>query len=235
MYSDHSDQEASNIIDIDAVSGLGESAPTSLYRDRNVPAGKAKVSIKGKEKKRKVVEEPIPSTRVKTEPVSPVKQGRRLIGPNEGVLPPVGREDDAMTSGDEDEDRDDRGRRVRGFARTGGAEEVHESQRVNLSESESEGEEESMEGDFLTTPGYVRLSFVHIGTVLNEKRRTILKISCSCSSSRTCSPSFILPDPWISPATTSSRMSSRMSSLPVLSSRRRRRTRRLRRVGSGRW
>ena len=159
MYSDHSDTEAGGIIDIDAVSGLGESAPTSLFRDRKVLEGRgnAKQKVvedqKGKAKDRMDVDDA--GLRVKPEPLSPVKPTAGLPDPNEGVLPPREREDDIMISGDEDEDRDARGRRVRTSARVVG---LNEMQKVDLSESESEEEEESMEGDFISTPGYVRSS-----------------------------------------------------------------------------
>jgi len=155
VYSDHSDQEGGKIIDIDAVSGLGESAPTSLFRDRNVREGKAKAKgeMDGKGKERVAVDSTTqPPGRVKAEPLSPVKRRVRLPDPNQGVLPPVGREDDVMMSDDEDQDRDARGRRVR---KTGQIRGVNEAQKVDLSESESEEEGETMEGDFVPAPGYV--------------------------------------------------------------------------------
>ncbi len=154
VYSDHSDQESGNIIDIDAVSGLGESAPTSLFRDRNVREGKAKIKGKGKEKMD--VNMAVPVAAVKAEPMSPEKPGARSLDPDIGVLSPVGKQDDSMMSGDEEQDRDVRGRRLREYARSGGEKGVNEAQKVDLSESDSEEEEESMEGDFVETPGFVR-------------------------------------------------------------------------------
>ncbi|WVQ96365.1 hypothetical protein IAU59_003470 [Kwoniella sp. CBS 9459] len=181
VYSDHSDEEgtmAGRPIDIDMVSTMSESAPTSLYRDRRLNQGKAK-GKPGKEEKDKKnkgkkkagqeegaasamgamdVDQPVAGAgggfNVKAEPISPEKQPRQL------------REDDAMLSDDETQDRDERGRRVRSFALTGGAddparagdddddEEVNEAQKVDLSESEEEEEEEDMEGDFVQADGY---------------------------------------------------------------------------------
>lgn len=115
---------------------------------------KTKTRGEDKGKRRLEVEDPV-VLGVKPESVSPVKRRTRLPDPNEGLLPPVGREDDSMMSGDEDEDRDDRGRRIKASMRTG---RVNESQRVDLSESESEEEEESMEGDFVPAPGHVSIS-----------------------------------------------------------------------------
>ncbi|KAK4683526.1 DNA-directed RNA polymerase III subunit RPC4, partial [Tremellales sp. Uapishka_1] len=153
VYSDHSDQE-NEIIDIDAVSGLGESAPTSLTRARafggNALGGKLKGKMvkaeKAKAKKKKMDDEAGPSIpRVKAEPLSPIRQMMEL------------REDDEMRSEDEEQDRDERGVRVRAFAKTGGNDEVDDevnaAQAVDLSDSESEDEEESMEGDFIAAPG----------------------------------------------------------------------------------
>ncbi|WWC93125.1 uncharacterized protein L201_008092 [Kwoniella dendrophila CBS 6074] len=179
VYSDHSDQEGGSMgrpIDIDMVSTMSESAPTSLYRDRRSNDKKAKAQGKDKDEKNKDkkgkkklsnsenmdVDANSGGPRVKDEPISPEKQTREL------------RVDDEMLSDDEMQDRDDQGRRVRNFAQTGGIEEppqeqdqpsrntnvddsdeeVNEAQAVDLSESEEEEEEEDMEGDFVNVDGY---------------------------------------------------------------------------------
>lgn len=125
-YSDHSDRE--DVIDIDAVSSLGESAPTSLFRDRT---NGREVKGEGKAEKGKARAGPSRHTEggmdvdsdagVKAEPRSPVK---RRAG-NEGLLPPVGWEEDG--------------------------EGVNQAQAVDLSESESEEEEPDRTSDFVQT------------------------------------------------------------------------------------
>lgn len=91
--------------------------------------------------------------RIKPEPVSPEKRALEL---NEGVIPPIGlRDDDVMMEEDLSQDRDIQGRRLNGAEE----EDVNEAQKVDLSESEDEEEEESMEGDFVPTDGYVSLSY----------------------------------------------------------------------------
>ncbi|WWC65553.1 uncharacterized protein I303_108171 [Kwoniella dejecticola CBS 10117] len=172
VYSDHSDTEggAGRPIDIDLVSTMSESAPTSLFRDRRLnqdkkAKGKDEKQEKQSKKKSKSklkskaaetddvaldVDPDLP--RVKDEPISPEKRAAPL------------REDDTMLSDDELQDRDDQGRRVRNFAQTGGndsplnededEEEVNEAQMVDLSESEEEEEEEDMEGDFVQAEGF---------------------------------------------------------------------------------
>ncbi|WVQ79469.1 hypothetical protein IAT38_001568 [Cryptococcus sp. DSM 104549] len=169
VYSDHSDEEgvtSARPIDIDLVSTMSESAPTSLFRDRRLAGGKAKGSAKAEKDKAKKEKDAKrkgksradamdvdakPDVRraarsgVKDEPVSP-ETTRRVL-----------REDDAMISDDEEQDRDERGRRVRNFMQTGGteeAEEVNAAQAVDLSDSESEDEEETMEGDFVKADGF---------------------------------------------------------------------------------
>ena len=154
IYSDHSDQEASNIIDIDAVSGLGESAPTSLIRDRVVRSGKPERKVGRTVKERPDIgKTPVP--RVKVERLSPVKKRAGLPFVDEEIGTSKERNDDLMTSGDEEQDFGHKGRRVRAFTAAGEPDEVNESQKVDLSESEEDEEEESMEGDFIATPGYV--------------------------------------------------------------------------------
>lgn len=164
---------------------MHESAPTSLYRDRKLnEKGGAKGKVKDEKKKIKIKgkgKAPAPSATigsgsasvvegddnsqrmlelgVKAEPVSPVKPTVPL-DPNEGVPPPIGwRDDDAMISDDEEQDRDQSGRRVRAFAQTGGIEsedeDVNEAQMVDLSESEEEEEEDDLTGDFLAIDGEV--------------------------------------------------------------------------------
>ncbi|WRT69389.1 uncharacterized protein IL334_006373 [Kwoniella shivajii] len=185
VYSDHSDHEGTmgRPIDIDLVSTMSESAPTSLYRDRRLNDKKAKENIKkdkGKNKKKDKSNSNSNSISnsmdidsnttndinsavgygVKAEPISPEKQSRELE-----------RQDDVMLSDDEMQDRDNLGRRVRNFAQTGGMEDprdqhdmdrdedsendddVNEAQKVDLSESEEEEEEEDMQGDFVQADG----------------------------------------------------------------------------------
>lgn len=197
VYSDHSDSGKGGIIDIDAVSGQGESAPTSLHRDRKLGEnvrGKGKAKAEGEEGQVKQsrsgrdVEKKVRKPRVKDEPLSPLNRDKDLEGLNGGVPPPVGREDDEMMSGDEEQDLDHEGRSVRAFARTGGndeeGEEVNEAQKVDLSESESEEEEEGMEGDFVQSDGHVRLV---LSRCLPQWRhadgnRLIPTINSSCSN-----------------------------------------------------
>ncbi|WWC73393.1 uncharacterized protein I206_107360 [Kwoniella pini CBS 10737] len=166
VYSDHSDVEGGSSgrpIDIDLVSTMSESAPTSLFRDRRLNQDKkaqGKDDKQDKRSKKKSKSKPAEAEptmdvdvgpRVKDEPISPEKRATPL------------REDDTMLSDDELQDRDDQGRRVRNFAQTGGNdtpldededEEVNEAQMVDLSESEEEEEEEDMEGDFVQSEGY---------------------------------------------------------------------------------
>lgn len=189
LYSDNEDDSIpihqQSVIDIDQVSQMHESAPTSLYRDRKINEKGGKDKVKEEKKKIKIKgkgKAPVPSATidsgtasviggddqaqnmldlgVKAEPVSPVKPSIEL-DPNEGVPPPTGwREDDAMMSDDEEQDRDQSGRRVRAFAHTGGVEsedeDVNEAQMVDLSESEEEEEEDDLTSDFLAIDGQVR-------------------------------------------------------------------------------
>lgn len=184
LYSDNDDDSIpinqQSVIDIDQVSQMHESAPTSLYRDRklNEKGGaksgekpkveeRRKIKIKGKSKAAAVpiqvdsetasvmdIETDSQSLGVKAEPISPVKPSIPL-DPNEGVPPPTGwRDGDAMLSEDEEQDRDQSGRRVRSFAQSGGNEseddeDVNEAQMVDLSESEEEEEEDDLTADFL--------------------------------------------------------------------------------------
>ncbi|KIR60245.1 DNA-directed RNA polymerase III subunit RPC4 [Cryptococcus bacillisporus CA1873] len=153
VYSDHSEEDgfpSLRPIDIDMVSTMSESAPTSLYRDRKLTQGKTKgekdkKDVKSRAAKKKNKEKNEDSSRggVKDEPMSPSQRER---------------DDDAMMSGDEEQDRDERGRRVRNFMQTGGidepeVEEVNAAQAVDLSESESEDEEENLKGDFISIDG----------------------------------------------------------------------------------
>lgn len=190
LYSDNEDDsipiQQQSVIDIDQVSQMHESAPTSLYRDRKInEKGGGKGKIKDEKKKLKIrpgvkgkgkdtgdgagagagaaIETTDPA--VKAEPVSPTKPTIPL-DPNEGVPPPTGwRDDDAMMSGDEEQDRDESGRRVRSFAASGGLdesedEEVNEAQMVDLSESEEEEEEDDLTGDFIQVGDDVRHSLL---------------------------------------------------------------------------
>jgi DNA-directed RNA polymerase III subunit RPC4 len=175
---------------------MHESAPTSLYRDRKLnEKGGAKDKVKEEKKIKKIKGKgkvPAPSATVdsgtasviegdensqrmldlgvKAEPVSPVKPSIPL-DPNEGVPPPTGwRDDDAMLSDDEEQDRDQSGRRVRAFAQSGGVEsedeDVNEAQMVDLSESEEEEEEDDLTSDFLAIDGEVRDNFPMLSRVL---------------------------------------------------------------------
>lgn len=154
---------ARRVIDMAEVSALGESAPTSLVRDRRLnEKGKVKAESKikkdkEKEKKRRArresdggqamdVDDDV--VRVKPEPISPEKRAAQLP-PRSGA-----REDDAMVSDDEVQDRDERGRRLRVEAGEV-LEEVNTAQMVDLSESEDEDYEEDMEGDFIPVDGLV--------------------------------------------------------------------------------
>ena len=174
------------MIDIDAVSGLHESAPTSLQRDRQLAEGKlgakprskanlTKDNDKGKGKGRpnqiRDSNDRPGAPAVKAEPVSPQTRRRDLPDLNAGLAPPVGweRPDDDMLSEDEDQDRDERGRQVRSFMQTGGVEveeEIDENERVDLSESEDEDSEGDMEGDFIAAEGYVSSR-----TIVDQRRR----------------------------------------------------------------
>ncbi|EIW72308.1 hypothetical protein TREMEDRAFT_24620 [Tremella mesenterica DSM 1558] len=147
VYSDDEERTRSGIqvIDIDAVSGSHDSAPTSLFRDRLVDGGKLgdqKSSKRGKGKK-KQDDTGSKVESVKDEPMSPLTRRRELEG----------REDDTMLSEDEQQDRDAQGRRLRRSPQSGELE-VNEAQAVDLSESDSEEEELDMEGDFVETPGH---------------------------------------------------------------------------------
>ncbi|ORY35029.1 RNA polymerase III RPC4-domain-containing protein [Naematelia encephala] len=141
-------------IDIDQVSGMGESAPTSLYRDRTPHGGvkgKGKDTLSGREKikriRRVVVNDDDDVTMVKAERLSPVKSHSGLPERDDEVI---------MPDNDDDHDPNALGQRVRTFMRTGGIEDevdgeqdVNEAQKVDLSESESEEEEEDLTGDFI--------------------------------------------------------------------------------------
>jgi DNA-directed RNA polymerase III subunit RPC4 len=70
-------------------------------------------------------------------------------------------------SDDEEQDRDQSGRRVRNFAETGGndsedEDDVNEAQRVDLSESEEEEEEDDLTADFTQVEGEVCLKSTSI-------------------------------------------------------------------------
>lgn len=153
VYSDHSEEDgfpSMRPIDIDMVSTMSESAPTSLYRDRKLTQGKAKGEKDKKDVKRGAAKKKDKGKNrddsrsgVKDEPMSPSQRER---------------DDDAMMSADEEQDRDERGRRVRNFMQTGGIdepeiEEVNAAQAIDLSESESEDEEEDLKGEFISVDG----------------------------------------------------------------------------------
>ena len=175
VYSDdEEDMTRRDIIDIDAVSYLNESAPTSLYRDRRTKEEKAAAKLEGKslfarqkaERRRerkarghRQSEPVVDNFGVKDEPISPERIGQ--------ALPDI-RDDDDMMDEDEIQDRDEMGRRVRTVAKYGGLpvdgeeEEVNVAQAVDLSESESEEEEEGMEGDFVQVEGYVGCFYIYV-------------------------------------------------------------------------
>lgn len=185
------------MIDIDAVSGLGESAPTSLQRVRDLgDNAKTKdedgVKVKMKKGKGKDKDEDTRKTTgeeegnrsgrgrdgelilgsgmgmgmgrgmgVKDEPISPDKIDTSL--PADTRV----REHDAMMEGDEEQDRDQAGRRLMTTGEDEAIEDINEAQKVDLSESESEEEEESMVGDFVQEDGYVSLGNIIITITKN--------------------------------------------------------------------
>jgi hypothetical protein len=245
LYSDNEDVtidvKGRRVIDMAEVSNLGESAPTSLIRDRRLN-DKAKMKAEGNVKKEKKARQGKreaddsldvdvggldQAVRVKPEPISPEKREVRLPGARRD------REDDVMISDDEVQDRDEGGRRVKVF---GGEVEVNESQKVDLSESESEEEEEDMEGDFFPVDGYVNALRRHltIVRVVLTRRRTTRKKSFTSSSFPTSSPASMRPDQSTS-RTRTPRKGSRTSSRVPRPSRERRRSHRRRRGGWARW
>lgn len=171
VYSDNEDGTRAGVIDIEAVSGLGESAPTSVYRDRDLDGGKAKARAadKAKIKEAKARRRAARAAReallsqgagtsfsgVKDEPISP-----SLATMN---LPGAERHGDSMIPADNVQDRDEEGRRVRalttGTSMTRETTNMSETPDVDLanalhlSESEEEEYEEDMEGDFVYVPG----------------------------------------------------------------------------------
>lgn len=182
VYSDNEDGTRAGVIDIEAVSALSESAPTSVYRDRDLDGVKAKAKEMEKAKlkdlkKRRKTERAMRAAamasaagsgagmdisgedllRVKAEPVSPVHGNAILPDPNAGVPPPLVRVGDSMIPADEQQDRDAEGRRIRavtsGTTGTTESDEVNAAHAVDLSESESEEEIEDMEGDFVFAEG----------------------------------------------------------------------------------
>ena len=187
-------------IDIDAVPGTHESAPTSLIRDRKLH-GSDKLNSKtekGKERSKPSSEskrvqrreehvidvDSSDTMRVKDEPVSPVKKTATQLPP----LP--AREDDTMMSDDESQDRDVRGRRLRRSTVTGDldGDDVNEAQAVDLSESDEEEDEPDMEGDFVVAPGQV--SITCITQVSGLTCRTIPRTDCSSFRCRRRCPGF---------------------------------------------
>lgn len=171
VYSDNEDGSRPGVIDIDAVSGLSESAPTSVYRARDLDGGKAAAKAKEKEKikaqkerrrRQKLVRAAVTGETpgdvfVKAEPVSPTRPGAPL--PTTADDMDVEREGDSMIPADQTQDRDEAGRRVRALTSVtdistmSGTPDVNEAQRVDLSESEDEEFEEDLGGDFVLVPG----------------------------------------------------------------------------------
>ncbi|TXT06156.1 hypothetical protein VHUM_03629 [Vanrija humicola] len=165
VYSDNEDGSRPGVIDIDAVSALSESAPTSLYRDRDLDGGKAKLKeekmARLKEiKKARKAERRRRGVRVKAEPLSPSASNSTLPDANAGVPAPLVRVGDQMLPADAQQDRDADGRLVRNFV-SGTTEttpetddvEFNKAQAVDLSESEEEEEEDDLEGDFVEKEG----------------------------------------------------------------------------------
>ncbi|WOO79831.1 DNA-directed RNA polymerase III subunit RPC4 [Vanrija pseudolonga] len=181
VYSDNEDGSRPGVIDIDAVSALSESAPTSLYRDRDLDGGKAKLKeekmarLKEIKKARKAERRRRTETaasrartdddvdmggvRVKAEPLSPSASHAALLDPNAGVPAPLVRVGDRMLPADVQQDRDADGRLVRNFV-SGTTEstpetdvEFNKAQAVDLSESEEEEEEDDLDGDFVEKEG----------------------------------------------------------------------------------
>ncbi|EJT53271.1 hypothetical protein A1Q2_03622 [Trichosporon asahii var. asahii CBS 8904] len=172
VYSDNEDGSRPGVIDIDAVSGLSESAPTSVYRARDLDGGKAAAKAKEKEKikaqkerkrRQKLVRAAVAGdvpgdVFVKAEPVSPSRPGAPLPTTADDDMN-MEREGDSMIPADQTQDRDEAGRRVRALtsvtdiSTVSGTPDVNEAQRVDLSESEDEEFEEDLGGDFILVPG----------------------------------------------------------------------------------
>ncbi|ORX38045.1 RNA polymerase III RPC4-domain-containing protein [Kockovaella imperatae] len=140
MYSDNDSDHPmtkNRVVDIDRVSSLHESAPTSLHRSRKDGSkGKSRSQSRGTSSRgqTKMDVDSVPSL-VKAEPMSPEKR-------------------DVKSLADESASSRSRSDRVRSFARTGGDDEedeadVNEANRVDLSESESEEEDEDLRDDFV--------------------------------------------------------------------------------------
>jgi DNA-directed RNA polymerase III subunit RPC4 len=169
VYSDNEDgpSRGTGVIDIEAVSGLGESAPTSVYRERDLDGGKAKAKAADKAKlkeakRRKMAARAareahlasgVAAPRIKDEPVSPSASIPQL---------PEVRHGDSMIATDMDQDRDDVGRRlgapamsreISGVSTLSDTPDVDAANALDLSESEDEEYEEDMEGDFVFVPG----------------------------------------------------------------------------------
>ncbi|GMK54902.1 hypothetical protein CspeluHIS016_0114880 [Cutaneotrichosporon spelunceum] len=179
VYSDNEEGPShggGGVIDIEAVSGLGESAPTSVYRERDLDGGKAKAKAADKaklkeEKRRKqaarearaghlhVAAGTAAAPRIKDEPVSPSTTTAQL---------PEIRHGDSMVAADAEQDRDVEGRRVapamsRDISGVSGVStstlsgsgdgDVDAANALDLSESEDDEYEEDMEGDFVFVPG----------------------------------------------------------------------------------
>ncbi|BEI88178.1 uncharacterized protein CcaverHIS019_0108960 [Cutaneotrichosporon cavernicola] len=172
VYSDNEDGPShggggGGVIDIEAVSGLGESAPTSVYRLRDLDGGKAKAKAadkaKMKEAKRRKQDARnaraahlaagVAAPRIKDEPVSPSTTVAHL---------PEFRHGDSMIAADMEQDRDAEGRRVGGMdmsreisgvSTLSGSGDIDAANALDLSESEDEEYEEDMEGDFVFVPG----------------------------------------------------------------------------------
>lgn len=171
VYSDNEDgpSRSGGVIDIEAVSGLGESAPTSVFRERDLDGGKAKAKAadkaKLKEAKRRKQEARAareahlasgvgaPAPRIKDEPVSPSTAAPQL---------PEVRHGDSMIAADAEQDRDVVGRRLgastmsrelSGVSTLSDTPDVDVANALDLSESEDDEYEEDMEGDFVFEPG----------------------------------------------------------------------------------
>ncbi|KLT40377.1 hypothetical protein CC85DRAFT_297518 [Cutaneotrichosporon oleaginosum] len=169
VYSDNEEgpSRGGGVIDIEAVSGLGESAPTSVYRERDLDGGKAKAKAadkaKLKEMKRRKkaaraareahLSSGVAAPRIKDEPVSP-----------SAALPhlPEVRHGDSMMAADLEQDRDAQARRleapgmsreISGVSTLSETPDVDAANALDLSESEDEEYEEDMEGDFVFVPG----------------------------------------------------------------------------------
>lgn len=161
MYSEAED--GADIVDIGAVSRLGESAPTSLSRSstaRDEKQNKLKEHVKREaaklkaQKAKSTASAPARGGAMKDEPTSPEQRAQMIIEDSEEEDEEVAvrrknkgkqRADDTMLSDDEQVDRDEHGVRLDHAEE----EDVNLAHAVDLDESDDEEYEEGMDGDFV--------------------------------------------------------------------------------------